>query len=104
MLALIGLGISGDLTMHGKELAKQSEEVYAEMHTGVLQKDWKKKMEKLIGKKIRVLEREELESDFIVKRAEKEKVALLVAGDPLAATTHYTHLQDAKKEGIKVEV
>lgn len=104
MLALIGLGVCGDMTLHGKELAKKSTEVYAEVHTGILQDGWQKKMEKTIGKKITLLEREVLESDFILKRAKDKKVALLVAGDPLAATTHYTHLHDARKAGIETIV
>lgn len=104
MLALIGLGIAGDLTLRGREIAEKADEVYCEMHTGILQHGWQKKMEKAIGKKITILEREKLESDFIVKKAKGKKIALLVPGDPLAATTHYTHLQDAKKEGVKTEV
>ena len=101
---MIGLGVSGDLTLRGKELAKKSDEAYAEVHTGILQEGWQKRMEKTIGKKITLVEREVLESDFIVKRAKEKDVALLVAGDPLAATTHYTHLQDARKAGIEVKV
>lgn len=104
MLFLIGLGVSGDLTLRGVELAKKSDELYSEMHTGILQKGWLKKMEKIIGKRISVLEREKLESNFILKKAKEKKIALLVPGDPLAATTHYTHVQDAKKAGIEVKV
>ncbi|MEW6528262.1 MAG: diphthine synthase [Candidatus Micrarchaeota archaeon] len=104
MFILIGLGISGDLTLHGKELAEKCDEIYAEVHTGILQTGWQKKLERLINKKIIILEREILETDFIIKKAKKTKIALLTAGDPLAATTHYTHLQDAKKAGIKVKV
>lgn len=104
MLALIGLGICGDLTLRGKEIAEKCGEIYCEMHTGILQQGWIRKMEKLLGKKIKILEREILESGFILERAKTKKVALLVPGDPLAATTHYTHLQDAKKAGIEVKV
>lgn len=104
MLALIGMGISGDLTLRGVELAKKCKEVYSETHTGTLQPGWQKRTEKTIGRKIRILEREQLESDFIVGRAKGRKVALLVPGDPLAATTHYTHVQDARKAGVEVKV
>ncbi len=104
MLALIGLGICGDLTLQGLKEAKNADEVYSEVHTGILLPDWHKKTEKLIGKKISILEREIVESDFIVKSSGKKKIALLVPGDPLAATTHYMHLQDAKKAGIKVRM
>ena len=62
MLALIGLGISGDLTLRGKELAEKADEVYAEMHTGVLQNEWIRRMEELLGKSITILEREKLEA------------------------------------------
>ncbi|MFA5077485.1 MAG: diphthine synthase [Candidatus Micrarchaeia archaeon] len=104
MLSLIGLGISGDLTLRGLDAAKRSDEAYAEMHTGILQDGWLKRMERTIGKKISILEREKLESDFISERAKDRDVALLVPGDPLAATTHYTHVQDAKKAGVEVSV
>ncbi len=104
MLALIGLGISGDLTLRGKELAKKCDEVYAEVYTGILQRNWIKKIEKTIKKKIIVIWREILESDFIVQKAKEKNIALLVVGDPLAATTHYIHLQDAKHAGIKIEI
>lgn len=103
MLFLIGLGISGDITLRGLELAKKCE-VYSETHTGILPGGWVAKTEKLIGKKIILLGREKLESEFIVKKAKENEVALLVPGDPLSATTHYTHVQDAKKAGVRVEV
>lgn len=104
MLCLIGLGISGDITLNGRELAKKADEVYCEFYTGILQKGFKGKLEKLIGKKIKTIKREKLESNFIVKRAVRKNVALLVPGDPLSATTHYTLVQDAKKLGIKIKI
>ena len=104
MLVLIGLGICGDLTLRGVEEAKGADEVYSEIHTGILQEGWLKKTEKTIGKKIRVLERGELESSFLLKSAKENKIALLVPGDPLAATTHHVHLHEGKLKGIKTRV
>lgn len=104
MLALVGLGINGDLTLRGIELIKRAEEVYAEFYTGILEESWKKRIEELSGKRIVVLDREKLESSFLVEKAKKKRIVLLTVGDPLAATTHCTHLYDAKKKGIKVEI
>lgn len=104
MLSLIGLGISGDITLYGKKSAQEADEVYCELHTGVLHRGLFKKIEKLIKKKVTILERELIESDFIIKKAKEKKIVLFVPGDPFMATTHYTLVQDAKKQKIKIEV
>mgnify|MGYP001486890093 CR=1 FL=1 len=104
MLVLIGLGICGDLTLRGVEEAKGADEVYSETHTGILQDGWLKKTEKTIGKKIKILGREILESGFLLKSAKEKKIALLVPGDPLAATTHHIHLHEGKLKGIETRV
>jgi diphthine synthase len=43
------------------------------------------------------------ENEEILKNARKNDVALLVSGDPLAATTHIDMMLRAKKEKIKVK-
>jgi diphthamide biosynthesis methyltransferase len=73
MLYLIGLGIwdEKDLSLRGKEACKKAKEIYAELYTarwgGSL-----KNLEKLVGKKIQLLERKDLE-DKSAKLVEKAK-------------------------------
>jgi len=107
MLSLIGLGLwnEEDITLKGINRAKNADKVYIELYTskwyGILEK-----LEKIIGKRIEILKRENLEekSDQIVKEAMNKKVILFVLGDPLIATTHASLLFEAKKSGIKTEI
>ena len=91
MLSLVGLGLfdENDLTLRGIEEAKAADKVYIELYTSY----WHGKMknlEKIIGKKIGVLQRKDLEdeSEKILNEAKKKKIAIFVQGDPLVATTH----------------
>jgi diphthine synthase len=61
----------------------------------------------LVGKKIEILARKDLEEDAehtILSRAKKGRVALLTPGDPMSATTHVGLLLSAKKHGIQTAV
>ena len=57
-----------------------------------------------LGKKIKVLERKDVESNMLIKEAKGRNVALLVYGSPLFATTHMSIILDAKDQKINVEV
>lgn len=104
MLYLIGLGLDGkDLSLKAAEALGQCDAVYCEFYTGMWNGDIKS-IEKLIGRNIKQLMREEVESDFLVREAKTRNVALLVPGDPLAATTHFQLLLDAKEAGIECRV
>lgn len=65
-----------------------------------------KNLEKLIGKKIIILKREDLEekSEKILEQAKNKRVVVFVPGDPLIATTHISLISDAKKEGIDTNI
>jgi len=102
MLYLIGLGLNDekDLSLKAVESLKKCGAVYAEFYTNV----WNgniKKLEREIGKKIIILEREKVESVFLVKDAKEKNVALLVPGDPLSATTHTELIIEAKKNKVR---
>ena len=107
MLYLIGLGIwdEKDLSIKGLEACKKSKEIYAELYTarwgGSL-----KNLEKLIGKKIRLLERPDLEekSLSLVEKARAKDIAVLFPGDPLSATTHLSLISEAREKKIPVKV
>ncbi|HJW97101.1 MAG TPA: diphthine synthase, partial [archaeon] len=107
MLYLIGLGIwdEKDISLKGVEACRRSSQVYAELYTA----RWGgnlKNLEKLVGKKIRVLERSDLEDDSseLVRKAKSSDIAILFPGDPLSATTHLSLMSEAKELGIPVKV
>lgn len=104
-LFLIGLGLADekDVTLKGKALVDKAEVVYFECYTSVLQCTLAE-LESVFGKKILLASRELVESDALLKEAEKKNVALLVVGDPLVATTHVDLFLEAKKKGISVEI
>lgn len=104
MLYLVGMGIAeGDLTERAKETIKACERVYAEDYTNKFIGSLSS-VEKRTGKSIEKIGREKVESDFLVTEASKSDVALLVAGDPLAATTHFQLVLDARESGVPVGV
>jgi len=107
MLSLIGLGLydEKDLTLRGIETAKKAKKVYIELYTS----HWHgslKRLEKIIGKKIAVLNRKDLEEESgkILDGAGKTDVAIFVQGDPLVATTHIALLLEARKKKIKTKI
>lgn len=105
MLCLIGLGLNdeGDVPAKALAAAKRCDEVYAELYTSA----WKGDLGKLakdIGREIRLLKREDVESDMLVNRAIGGNIALLIPGDPLTATTHIDLLVRAKKKNVGVKI
>ena len=107
MLTLIGLGLydEKDVTLRGVELAKAADRVFMELYTS----KWHgslKNLEKIVGKKIEVLQRKDLEEDAkkIIELAKKQHVAIFVPGDPLVATTHTTLIQSAVASRIDYNI
>jgi diphthine synthase len=106
MLTLVGLGLHDekDVTLRGVEAAKSADAVYIELYTNA----WlgKGALEKIIGKKIAELKREDLEQNAarLIAEAKEKDVILFVSGDPLIATTHSTLLADARKAGVEARV
>jgi diphthine synthase len=107
MLYLVGLGIwdEGDITLKGIQVCKKSGKVYAELYTSAWGGDLKK-LEKVIGKGIKVVQRSDMEENAsrLVKEAKKRDIAILVPGDPLSATTHSGIMDEAMKSNVRVEV
>ena len=118
MLYLIGLGLGNekDITVNGLEAVKKCDVIYLENYTSKLQCDVSR-LEKLYEKKIILAERCDVEGDEskgknpIIEDAKaktpdgkEKKVALLVIGDPMGATTHVDMILRCKNLGIKFEV
>jgi diphthine synthase len=107
MLFLVGAGLSeGGLTEEALELLKRdSVTIFAEKYTGWFG-DRLLDLEKKLGKKVSILERSGLEDNLssLITLAKKGDIAVLVAGDPLMATTHKISYIEAKKAGVDVSV
>jgi diphthine synthase len=90
-LIFIGLGLHDEkgITLRGLEEARSADVVFAELYTSGLAGTTIDSVERLTGKKIRTLARAEVEDGRVVlEEAAKQRVAFLVVGDPMAATTH----------------
>lgn len=106
-LYFIGLGLNNekDITINGLEAIKKCELAYLENYTSVLNCK-KEDLEKFYNKKVILARRSVVEADNneILENAKTKNVAFLVAGDPLAATTHIDLFLRAKKAGIECYV
>ncbi len=106
-LNLIGLGLynENDLSLKAVDELKNSDKIYIELYTGKWYGNLTN-LENLIGKKIFELKRKDLEEDSrkIIEEAKNQKIAILIQGDPLIQTTHYSLLFDAKKLGIETKI
>ncbi len=96
MIYLIGLGLNppDSITQEGSDAIKASTEVYLETYTSILPCS-KEELEKAINKQIKEAPREQMEQQ-IEQLMQKENIAILVMGDPLAATTHNELLKKVK--------
>jgi diphthine synthase len=107
MLYLVGLGLwdEGDITLKGIEACKKARKVYAELYTSAWGGDLRK-LEKVIGKKVNVLDRSGMEegSGKLIREARKGDIVVLVPGDPLSATTHSGIIDQAMKAKVKYEI
>ncbi len=104
-LYIAGLGINDekDISIKAIEVLRECDEVYCELFTNKWDGDIKN-LESLTNKKITILSRAQTESEFLIKMAENKKICLLVPGDPLAATTHFSLFQEALKRNIETKV
>lgn len=106
MLSFIGLGLwdEKDITIKGLEEAKKCDKIFAEFYTSKIGTKIER-IEELIGKKIQVLSREEVEDGkVLLEEAKNKRVALLAPGDPMEATTHVELRIRAIEEGIETKI
>jgi len=108
MLVFIGMGLwdERDISLKGLEEARRADEVYIEFYTSKLIGTNLEKIENLLGREIKVLERSDLEenSRMLVREAKAKNVAILVPGDPMVATTHSALKLEAEREGVKTKI
>jgi len=107
MLTFVGLGLYDvdDLTLRGKRAIDDADLVFAEFYTSHLVGLSEEKLESALGKKVKFLSREEVESGkIILENAQSKNVVLLVVGDPMIATTHISLRIMAEDKGIKTHI
>lgn len=107
MLYLISLGLRDgkDMSLRALETAKKCRLLYAEFYTNKTAAT-PASLSKLVGKKVRELQREGMEEGAgdIIEEARNKNIGVFVPGDVLSATTHLMMLAEAKKSGVKVKV
>ncbi len=108
-LVFVGLGLydEKDISLRGLEEIREAEAVFAEFYTSIMSGLSIRKLEEKAGKAVKIVSRrvlEEEEGKPILQEAKKGKVAFLVPGDPLIATTHVDLRIRAEKQGIKTRI
>src|SRR5690606_3857182 len=107
MLTFIGLGLFDeyDISLKGLEAIREADLVYAEFYTSCLMGTNLEKMEKLYGKKIFLLSREDVEQypDWL-NEARDRKLCFLTGGDTMVSTTHVDLRLRAEKLGIETRL
>jgi len=97
MLYLVGLGIRrDDITLRAINILKEVEGIYLDTYTTPYTKlveEIKNNVEKVVGKRIELANRELVELK-LEKIAKEKDIALLVVGDPVFATTHLYQFKD----------
>ena len=90
-LHLVGLGLHDvrSITVKGLETARSADAVYAEFYTAIMAGSHAD-LETVVGRPVTVLDRLGVEKGGprLLEEARTKEVVLLVAGDPMAATTH----------------
>ncbi|MHB8633841.1 MAG: diphthine synthase [Thermoplasmatota archaeon] len=107
MLHLIGLGLHEPrgMSLLGLERARSAKAVYVEFYTAAMAGGMQALVE-VVGRPVELLDRLGVErgAPRLVEEARLGDVALLVPGDPLAATTHTDLLVRARGAGVRVVV
>ena len=106
-LIFIGLGLfdENDISLRGVDEARSADVIFAEFYTSLLAGLSLHRLEEIVGKRIIVLRRRDLEDECgesILRAAENGRAVLLVPGDPLIATTHIDLRIRAEKRGIRL--
>jgi len=107
MLYLVGIGLKpAHLTLEALEVLKSCDQVFLEAYTSEYAQGFVEELKKLVGKDFKLLGRREVEEQFgsALMSATKNKIALMIFGNALTATTHLQVLLDAKEKGVKTKV
>jgi diphthine synthase len=108
-MVFVGLGLNDEMgiSLRGLDEIKRADKVFIELYTSVMPNFSMKNLEEISGKAIQIVSRKELEDENgekILRAAKDGRVAILVPGDPLIATTHVALRIYAERLGIKTRV
>lgn len=108
-MVFVGLGLNDEkgMSLEGLEAARQADRVFAEFYTSIMPNLRLSELEDMIGKKVEVLSRTQLEDENgkkILSSAERERVTFLVPGDPMMATTHVALRLALARKGIESKI
>ncbi len=106
-LVFVGLGLDDErgITLRGLEEARAADVVFAEFYTSALRPGSIERLEKALGRRVEVLGRKDVEDgSAILAACRGSKVVLLVAGDPMTATTHVDLRIRAHSAGARTSV
>jgi len=108
-LVFVGLGLFDelDISLRGLDEVRKADFVFAEFYTSLMAGFSMENFRRIAGKEVTVVSRRILEdenAETILQKAEAAKVAFLVPGDPMIATTHVDLRIRAKKRGIKTTI
>ncbi|MDD3233132.1 MAG: diphthine synthase [Candidatus Methanomethylophilus sp.] len=106
-LIFVGLGLSGvdGMTIKALNVLKTCDKIYAEFYTSTLIGASVEDLEKVIGKKINVIYRQQVEEGSdIIDDAKKMRVAFMCPGDTMLATTHVDLRLQAAEDHIPVRM
>lgn len=101
-----GLGDEKDMTLAGVRSLKEADTAYFECYTSVNSAPLAA-YEKVAGRRIAPASRkvvEEQAEELLIRPAKEKDIVLLIPGDPLAATTHFSLLSRARELGVAVRV
>jgi diphthine synthase len=106
-LHLVGLGLNDpkSMTVRGLEVTRAADVVYAEFYTAVMS-GTTAELEAFLGRPVKVLDRLGVEKGGprLLEEARSKDVVLLVAGDPMAATTHADLLVRFRQAGVPLHI
>jgi diphthine synthase len=107
MLKIIGMGLSGlgSMTIDGLSALRSCEIAYYDSYTSILPDSSIEDISRAAGREIIPATRYMVEnSNEILQKASKSDICLLVAGDPLSATTHFELIHEAMSLGVDVDI
>jgi diphthine synthase len=108
-LTFVGLGLQSEngMTLEGLDVARKAGGAFAEFYTNRMPGLNLEHLEMLIGKKVHLLDRTQLEEDGgrqLIAAAQKGSVVFFVPGDPMIATTHVSLRITLSKNGIESRI
>lgn len=106
-LVLVGLGLHDHrgISLRGLDEMREADVVFAEHYTSMLTEGSLQRLSELSGKEIVLLDRQQVEDGKdILGACARGKVVLLVAGDPMTATTHVDLRLRALKASVRASV